>query len=106
MNSIDPVIWFFLFGLFAGAVKSELRLPSQVYDFVSMLLLITIGLKGGIELANQSFNVLLPQILVVMAAGFILPLLVFPSHFSRNHTSQGHIKKHSVVKYRPRSNAR
>ena len=78
MNSIDPVIWFFLFGLFAGAMKSELRLPSQIYDFVSMLLLLTIGLKGGIELANQPFAILLPQIVVVMLAGFILPLLVFP----------------------------
>ncbi|MFT5572572.1 MAG: hypothetical protein ACI9FR_001495 [Cryomorphaceae bacterium] len=76
--AIDPVICFFLFGLCAGALKSELRLPSQIYDFVSMLLLLTIGLKGGIELANQSFGVLLPQIAVVVLAGFLLPLLVFP----------------------------
>jgi hypothetical protein len=78
MIAIDPVIYFFLFGLCAGALKSELRLPSQIYDFVSMLLLLTIGLKGGIELANQSFGVLLPQIAVVVLAGFLLPLLVFP----------------------------
>lgn len=78
MNSIDPVIWFFLFGLLAGALKSELRLPSQVYDFVSMLLLLTIGLKGGIELANQPFSLLLPQIVVIVSAGFLLPLIVFP----------------------------
>jgi hypothetical protein len=78
MNSIDPVIWFFLFGLLAGAMKSELRLPSQVYDFVSMLLLITIGLKGGIELANQPFSTLLPQIAVVVTMGFLLPLFAFP----------------------------
>ncbi|MFT4636170.1 MAG: hypothetical protein ACI854_002666 [Arenicella sp.] len=78
MNSIDPVIWFFLFGLFAGAMKSELRLPSQIYDFVSMLLLITIGLKGGIELANQPFSTLLPQMVVIVGIGFLLPLFVFP----------------------------
>lgn len=78
MNSIDPIIWFFIFGLFAGVMKSELRLPSQIYDFVSMLLLLTIGLKGGIELANQPFGVLLPQIVTVMAAGFMLPLIAFP----------------------------
>ncbi len=78
MNSIDPIIWFFLFGLFAGAMKSELRLPSQIYDFVSMLLLLTIGLKGGIELANQPFATLLPQMALVVGMGFLLPLLVFP----------------------------
>ena len=78
MNSIDPVIWFFLFGLFAGAMKSELRLPSQIYDFVSMLLLITLGLKGGIELANQPFSTLLPQMVVIVGIGFLLTLFVFP----------------------------
>lgn len=79
MNSIDPVIWFFLFGLLAGALKSELRLPSQIYDFVSMLLLLTIGLKGGIELVNQPFSLLLPQIAVIVAAGFLLPFIAFPA---------------------------
>lgn len=78
MNAIDPVIWFFLFGLLAGALKSELRLPSQIYDFVSMLLLLTIGLKGGIELANQPFSLLLPQMIVIITAGFLLPFLAFP----------------------------
>lgn len=76
--NIDPIIWFFLFGVFAGLMKSELRLPSQLYDFVSMLLLLTIGLKGGIELAKQPFLSLLPQILVIVITGFLLPLLVYP----------------------------
>jgi hypothetical protein len=76
--AIDPIIWFFLFGLFAGAMKSELRLPSQLYDFVSMLLLLTIGLKGGIELAKQPFLSLLPQITIIVIAGFLLPLLAYP----------------------------
>lgn len=78
MSAIDPVIWFFLFGIFAGVVKSELRLPSPIYDFVSMLLLLTIGLKGGIELSGQSLHTLLPQVSVVLAASFLLPLLAFP----------------------------
>lgn len=77
-NLIDPIIWFFLFGLFAGVVRSELRLPSQIYDFVSMLLLLTIGMKGGVELATQPFFTLLPQIVIVLLLGFILPLFLFP----------------------------
>lgn len=78
MSTIDPIILFFLFGLCAGALKSELRLPSQIYDFVSMLLLLTIGLKGGIELAQQPFLALLPQMVIVIICGFILPFLIFP----------------------------
>ncbi len=76
--SIDPVIWFFLFGIVAGVLRSELRMPSQIYDFVSMLLLITIGLKGGMELSRQSFGSLLPQMSIVVLSGFLLPLLVYP----------------------------
>jgi hypothetical protein len=75
---IDPIILFFIFGIIAGLVRSELRLPSQIYDFVSMLLLITIGLKGGIELAKQPFLSLAPQIVAVFIVGSLIPLLAFP----------------------------
>lgn len=78
MTAIDPVILFFLFGLVAGLLRSELRLPSAVYDLVSMLLLLAIGLKGGIELANHPFHQLVPQALAVMAMGFVLPLAAYP----------------------------
>lgn len=78
MTSVDPIIWFFLFGVLAGILRSELRLPSQVYDFVTMLLLLAIGLKGGVELSKQPLNVLLPQMGAVVALGFLLPLLAFP----------------------------
>ncbi len=74
----DPIILFFLLGVIAGLVKSELRLPSQVYDSVSMLLLLAIGLKGGIELNKQPFLDLAPQILAVFLIGIILPLIAFP----------------------------
>lgn len=78
MNTIDPIILFFLLGLIAGLLRSELRLPAAIYEFVTILLLLAIGLKGGIELARQPFGSLLPQMLAVVAMGFILPLLAFP----------------------------
>lgn len=78
MNAIDPIILFFLLGLFAGLLRSELRLPAAIYEFVSILLLLSIGLKGGIELAKQPFGNLLPQMLAVLAMGLVLPLLAFP----------------------------
>ncbi len=78
MNFIDPIILFFLFGLAAGLLRSELRLPSAVYDFLSVVLLLAIGLKGGIELARQPFAALLPQMVAVVAMGFLLPLVAYP----------------------------
>ena len=78
MNAIDPIILFFLLGLIAGLLRSELRVPTAIYEFVTILLLLAIGLKGGIELAKQPFGSLLPQMLAVVAMGFVLPLVAFP----------------------------
>jgi hypothetical protein len=75
---MDPVIWFFVLGLLAGLAKSDLRLPPAIYDLLSTLLLITIGLKGGVELARSPLAGLLPQVVGVLAIGLVLPLLVFP----------------------------
>lgn len=74
----DPIILFFIFGVFAGLVRSELRLPSAIYDFLSLTLLLAIGLKGGIELAKQPFLTLAPQIAAVFLMGLLLPLVAFP----------------------------
>lgn len=75
---IDPVVMFFLLGIVAGVLRSELRLPVQVYELLSILLLLAIGMKGGIELARQPFLALVPQMLAVIAMGFALPLLAYP----------------------------
>lgn len=75
---MDPVILFFLLGLAAGLMKSELRLPAAIYEFVSILLLLSIGLKGGVELARQPFIDLLPDILAALFMGVLLPLVAFP----------------------------
>lgn len=75
---IDPVILFFVLGVTAGLLRSELRLPAAVYEFVTIVLLLAIGLKGGVELAKQPLSELLPQMLAVVAMGFFLALIAFP----------------------------
>ncbi|TLP75849.1 sodium-dependent bicarbonate transport family permease [Nesterenkonia sphaerica] len=75
---MDPVILFFVLGITAGLLRSELRLPAAVYEFVTIVLLLAIGLKGGIELAKQPLGQLLPQMVAVVALGFVLALLAFP----------------------------
>ena len=65
-------------GFLAGIFRSTLRLPAQIYEFVSFLLLLSIGLKGGVELAKQSLVSLLPDMLAVILMGSILTLIAFP----------------------------
>ncbi|GGC94556.1 sodium-dependent bicarbonate transport family permease [Halopseudomonas salina] len=74
----DPVVLFFVFGLIAGLVKSELKLPPGLYDTLSIILLLAIGLHGGVELAEQASPALLGQTLAVLALGIALPLIAFP----------------------------
>ncbi|MDT8408578.1 MAG: sodium-dependent bicarbonate transport family permease [Wenzhouxiangellaceae bacterium] len=75
---MDPIILFFLLGLGAGLLKSELRLPPAVYEIVSILLLLSIGLKGGVELARQPFASLLPDIIASILLGIVLTLAAYP----------------------------
>jgi hypothetical protein len=78
MTGVDPIVLFFLLGLVAGLGRSDLRLPGSIYEFLSVVLLLAIGLKGGAELARQSLGALLPQMLAVILMGLLLPLLAYP----------------------------
>ena len=75
--SIDPVILFFLLGIVARLVKSDLRLPEPIYEALSVYLLLALGLKGGVELARHPLAALVPQTLAVIALGCVLPVLAY-----------------------------
>ncbi len=75
---IDVVVFFFLLGVIARLLKSDLRLPEALYETLSIYLLLAIGLKGGIELSKQPLLGLMPQIGAVVLMSFAIPLLVFP----------------------------
>ena len=70
---IDVVVLFFLLGLLARLVRSDLRLPEALYETLSIYLLLAIGLKGGLELSRQPLAELLPQVLACVALGFAIP---------------------------------
>lgn len=74
---MDPVILFFLFGLTAGLLRSELKLPSALYESLTIFLLMAIGLKGGQGLATQPLAPLVPQIGAVIALGCVQTLIAF-----------------------------
>jgi len=75
---IDPVVLFFLLGVAARLLRSDLRLPEAMYEGLSIYLLLAIGLKGGVELARHPVSDLLPQAAAVVLLGLALPLLAFP----------------------------
>lgn len=75
---LDPVVLFFLLGVAARLLRSDLRLPEALYEGLSIYLLLAIGLKGGVELARQPVLSVLPQAVAVILLGLILPLIAYP----------------------------
>lgn len=55
-NLLDPAILFFIFGVLAGALKSNLEIPPSISRFLSLYLLMALGLKGGFALAQSGFT--------------------------------------------------
>ena len=76
---LDVVVFFFLLGVFARLVGSDLRLPEALYETLAIYLLLAIGLKGGIELSKQPIAALAPQVLACMALGFAIPFVLYPA---------------------------
>lgn len=50
-NLLDPAILFFIFGVLAGTVRSNLEIPPAISRFLSLYLLMALGLKGGFALS-------------------------------------------------------
>jgi uncharacterized protein len=74
---LDPIVLFFLLGVFAHFAKSDLRLPEALTDSISMYLLLAIGLKGGVELHNASVDNLAIKLISVIALGCVVALLAY-----------------------------
>lgn len=74
----DIVIMFFILGVLAGVAKSDLQVPKAAYDTLSILLMLTLGLKGGLALHGKVSWALLPEVLAVLALGGGMALLLYP----------------------------
>ncbi|WP_108508606.1 sodium-dependent bicarbonate transport family permease [Polynucleobacter acidiphobus] len=75
-NLFDPAILFFVFGCFAGLIRSNLEIPRSIAKFLSLYLLMALGLKGGFALAKTGLNTEIAfSLLVALAMAFIVPVL-------------------------------
>ena len=72
-NLLDPSILFFIFGIFAGLVKSNLEIPQPISRFLSLYLLMALGLKGGFALNKSGFT---PEIAISLGLAIALAVLI------------------------------
>ena len=74
MQSIlDPAILFFVFGILAGALKSNLEIPPQISRFLALYLLMALGLKGGFALAKSGLT---SEVTISLACAVALAVIV------------------------------
>ena len=72
-NLLDPAILFFIFGVLAGFVRSNLEIPPAISRFLSLYLLMALGLKGGFALAQSGLTT---EVATSLGAAILLALLV------------------------------
>lgn len=76
-NLLSPVALAFALGMFARVIKSEFSLPRDVYAALSVFLLFSLGLKGGVELGHADLSVVAWPALVTLALGCLTPLSAY-----------------------------
>lgn len=55
-NLTNPALLFFVLGIVAVYLKSDLEIPANSSKFISLYLLFAIGFKGGQELSHETLN--------------------------------------------------
>jgi hypothetical protein len=86
-NFVDPAILFFVFGVLAGALKSNLEVPKSIAKFLSLYLLMALGLKGGFALSQSGFTVTIALSLgAALIMAFVVPAIGYA--FLKNRVSR------------------
>jgi uncharacterized protein len=68
-NLTSPPILFFILGIVAGFLKSDLNVPDQISRYLSIYLMMAIGFKGGVAIAETpEIN---GQIIATIVAGIV-----------------------------------
>lgn len=76
---LQPAILFFLLGVLAVVVRSDLEIPDSVLKILSLYLLFALGFKGGIELQKTEWSwAVATPLVAAVAASFLFPLAVYP----------------------------
>ena len=77
-NLTNPALLFFLLGIIATRLKSDLEIPPNSSKFISLYLLFSIGFKGGQELAHSHFNLeIIWSVLFGVLIAFVIPIYCF-----------------------------
>jgi hypothetical protein len=72
-NLTNPALLFFVLGVLAVYLKSDLEIPENSSKFISLYLLFAIGFKGGQELAHEALTI---EVGLSMLFGIFIALVI------------------------------
>lgn len=72
-NLTNPALLYFILGILAVYLKSDLEIPQNSSKFISLYLLFAIGFKGGQELSHETIT---SEILWCMLFGISIAILI------------------------------
>lgn len=72
-NILSPAILFFTLGIIAGFLKSDLEVPDSISRYLSLYLMMAIGFKGGVAIANT--NDINGEVIAAIASGIVIGFL-------------------------------
>ncbi|MFA9213177.1 MAG: sodium-dependent bicarbonate transport family permease [Candidatus Methylacidiphilales bacterium] len=77
-NLTNPALLFFVLGIIAVYLKSDLEIPANSSKFISLYLLFSIGFKGGQELSHETFSAeIVWSMLFGIGISTVIPLYTF-----------------------------
>ena len=77
-NLLSPAVLFFLLGIFATLVKSDLKFPEPLYLGLTIYLLIAIGFKGGAAISKAGLSAVWLPALAAILLGTLISLWSYP----------------------------
>ena len=76
-NMLSPAILFFILGVIAVSVKSDLEIPDSIGSAITLYILISIGLKGGVAVSKTGIlGVVIPALSAIIM-GILIATVVY-----------------------------
>lgn len=73
-NLLTPIVLFFILGIVAARIKSDLRIPDAISSMLPIYLLAAIGLHGGIEMRKTGLDTFVLPMIVAIALSIAMTL--------------------------------
>jgi hypothetical protein len=79
-NLFSPAMLFFVLGVLAGFIKSDLEVPDSISRYLSLYLMMAVGLRGGVAISPESsvfYGQMISALIAGIGVGFFQPFIAY-----------------------------